>query len=304
MDGKQLCRMMLDALDEETANKLFNTNDRILYGELDWAACEYVRQLKCLHAACTITTVEAQQAYDLPPDFLGLYMRNSRDRHFIKYYDGSSTFWPVIRPYESIFMENLTDNADVPGSAAIIEKATAPVKLTGTTTSAGAKTNGEAILINTSALFTTTGLVYPRDIVHNVTDGSDGIVLSVIDATHLVAALFDGKTNAFGSGDTYVITRANARQLYLCAPSDTAGHTITVPYLCMPNPVYSDYGRWRFDDVACRAIAHEAAFQYENRKHDFNGADRHHILFLAELTRSRQERAALAIQGGRYRNLP
>ena len=304
MDGKQLRRALLDALDEETANKLFNTDERVLYSELDWAACEYVRQMKCLHAACTITTVAAQQAYDLPPDFLGLYMKNARDLFFIKYSDGDSISWPVIRPYESIFMANLTDDAEVPDSAAIIDKATAPEKLSGTTTSAGAKTNGEAILTNSAALFLTTGLVYPRDIVHDITDGSDGIVLSVTDATHLVAALFDGKTNGFGSGDSYVITRANARQLYLSAPSATAGHTITVPYLCMPNPVYSDYGRWRFDDVACRAIAHEAAFQYENRKHDFNGADRHHILFLAELSRSRQERAALAIQGGRYRSLP
>lgn len=304
MDGKQLCRMMLDALDEETSNKLFNTDERVLYNALDWAACEYVRQMKCLHAACAITTVESQQAYDLPPDFLGLYMKNARDLFFIKYYDGSNTNWPMIRPYESIFMENLTDDAEVPSSAAIIEKAAAPAKLTGTTTSAGAKTNGEAILTDTAALFTTTGLVYPRDIVHDTTDGADGLVLSVTDATHLIAALFDGKTNGFGSGDAYVITRANSKQLYLSAPSKTAGHIITVPYLCKPTPVFSDYGRWRFDDSACRAIAHEAAFQYENRKHDFNGADRHHILFLAELSRSRQERAALAIQGGRYRNLP
>jgi hypothetical protein len=218
MDGKQLCRMMLDALDQETASKLFGTDERILYNELDWAACEYVRQMKNLHAGFAITTVASQQAYDLPPDFLGLYMKNSRDRHFIKYYDGNNTNWPTLRPYESIFMEDLTDELEVPTSFAIIDKATPPVKLTGTTTSAGAKTNGEAILTNTAALFTTTGKVYPRDIVHDITDGSDGIVLSITDLTHLVAALFDGKTNGFGSGDSYVITRANMQQLYLSAP--------------------------------------------------------------------------------------
>lgn len=304
MDGKQLCRIMLDALDEEVAHKLFNTDPRILYDLLDAAACEYVRQIKCLHATFPITTVEAQQAYDLPPDFLGFYMKNSRDRFFVKYYDGSNTSWPTIVPYESIFKQNLTDNEEIPTCAAVIDKATSPVKLAGTTSAAGAQSNGEAILTDASKLFTTTNLVHPRDIVHNTTDGSDGLVLSVTDATHLVAALFDGKTNGFGSGDSYVITRATAKQLYLSAPSDTAGHTITVPYLCKPNPVYADHISWRFDDLACRAIAHEAAFQYENRKNNTNVADRHHILFLAELTRSRNERAALAIQGGRYRSLP
>jgi hypothetical protein len=299
MDGKQLCRIMLDALDEEVANKLFNTDSRVLYSYLDAAACEYVRQMKCLHASFPITTAASQQAYDLPPDFLGFYMKNSRDHFFFKYYDGSNTSWPVIRPYESIFMENLTDNTDVPSSAAVIDKAASPVKLTGTTTAAGAAANGEAILTDSVK-----HLAYPRDIVHNVTDGSDGLVLSVTDATRLVAALFDGKTNGFGNGDSYVITRATAKQLYLSAPSLTAGHTITVPYLCKPNPVYADYAGWRFDDSACRAIAHEAAFQYENRKNNTNAADRHHVLFLSELSRSRQERAALAIQGGRYRTLP
>lgn len=304
MDGKQMCRMMLDALDEERANKLFNTDDRVLYDKLDAAACDYVRQMKCLHASVAITTVDAQQAYDLPPDFLGLYMKNSRDRFFFKYYDGSNTSWPVIQTYEAIFMNNLTDSLEIPGCAAIIDKAASPVKLTGTTTAAGARTNGEAILTDSAKLFLTTQIVYPRDIIHNTTDGSDGLVLSVTDATHLVAALFDGKTNGFGSGDAYVITRATAKQLYLDAPSATAGHIVTVPYLCKPNPVFSDYSGWRFDDLACRAIAHEAAFQYENRKKDLAAADRHHILFLAELTRSRQERASLAIQGGRYRTLP
>jgi len=304
MDGKQLRRTLLDALDEEVANKLFNTDPRVLYDMLDAAACEYVRQIKCLHGSFPITTVEGQQAYDLPPDFLGFYMRNSRDRYFVKYYDGSNTSWPVICPYETIYMRNLTDNAEIPTCVAVIDKATSPAKLTGTTCAAGVQANGEAILTDAAKLFLTTNLVYPRDIVHNTTDGSDGLVLSVTDATRLVAALFDGSANGFGSGDSYVITRATAKQLYLSAPSDTAGHTITVPYLCKPNPVYADHARWRFDDVACRAIAHEAAFQYENRKNNTNVADRHHILFLSELTRSRQERAALAIEGGRRRILP
>jgi hypothetical protein len=303
MDGKQLKRAMLDALDEETASKLFNTDDRILYDYLDEAVVEFVRETKCLHATATITTVADQQAYDLPPDFLGLYMRNARDKFFGKYYDGSCYSYPMLCPYERIFRENLTDALSVPGKFAIIDKATAPTQISGMTTSAGARTAGQATLADSAALFTTTNLVCARDRVHNTTDGSSGIVLSVSSATALVTALFDGKTNGYGSGDSYVITRATAKQVYFDAKSESSGHTLTIPYLCKPSPVYSDYGTWRFDPVSCRAVCHEAAFQYANRKGEYSSADRHHALFSLEVTRAKTERAGLVIQGGRYRTL-
>jgi len=303
MDGNQLTRAMLDALDEETASKLFNTDDRILYDYLDAAAEEFVRETKCLHATATITTVADQQAYDLPPDFLGLYMKNPRDRFFGKYYDGSCTTFPALCPYEQIFRENLTDALSIPGRFAIIDKAAAPTQLSGTTSAAGARAAGQATLTDSAALFETTGAVFPRDRVHNTTDGSSGIVLSVSSETALITALFDGKTNGYAKGDAYVITRATPKQVYLVAKSKTSGHTLTIPYLCKPDPVYSDYGTWRFDPVSCRAICHEAAFQYANRKGEYSSADRHHALFNLEVTRAKNERAGLVIQGGRYRTL-
>jgi hypothetical protein len=216
----------------------------------------------------------------------------------VKYYDGSNYSWPLQTSFDRIFRGNLTDNQDYPSRFAIIDKLTQPALITGTTSAAGAKTAGQCILTDAAKLFLTTNLVYQRDVVHNTTDGSDGLVLSVTDATHLVTALFEGKKNAFGNGDSYVIQRATAKQLYLDAPSETSGHTITVPYVCMPDPVYSDYGFWRLPAAFCHGIACEAAFLFQNREGDYISADRHHILFTQEVRRMRSEQARAALQPG------
>lgn len=301
MDGRSLIRTVLDALDKPVAEELFNTDERVLYGYLDAAACDFVRATRCLTAATTITTAEGQQAYDLPPDFINLYMKNAADRYFIKYYDGYEYHFPVRTTHEAIFAKNETENRDHPLTFAIVDRSTPASAITGTATAAGAKSGGQCTLTDSTKYFTTTNLVYPRDVVHNITDGSDGVVLSVTDNTHLVTALFGGKKNAWTLGDEYVIQRASGKQLLLDAPSATTGHTIFVPYVCMPSPVYSDYGSWRFPPMSCRAIAYEAAFLYQNRKGDYPGADRHHILFINEINRIRTETARGALRGGRYK---
>jgi hypothetical protein len=302
MDGKLLLRTLLDALDAPAQDEIFHTDGRVLYHLLDAAAAEFVRQTRCLTSSITLTTVKSQQAYDLPPDFIAPYMKDSRDRFFVRYYDGATYLFPVLTTYEELFRDNRTTEQETPGRVCLIDKPTTLATVTGTTTDAGALSAGQCILTDSARKFTTTELVYARDIVHNTTSGADGIVLSVTDATHLVTALFEGKNQAWAKSDTYVIQRATSKQLHLEAPPATAGHNIVVPYLCMPAPVFSDYGFWRFAPMSCRAICYEAAFMFKNRDGDYLSSDRHHVMFQNEVNRIRAETAREILRAGRAKN--
>jgi hypothetical protein len=301
MDGLTLKRMMLDALDEPVASELQGSEERILYSYLDRAATEFIRKTQCLKSSTTITTVDGQQTYDLPPDCIALYMRDGRDRLVIKCYDTANYSFPVCVSYEEIFRANLTDERAVPLKFAVIDKATPATQISGTATAAGAKAAGQCTLTDATKLFTTTNLVYPRDTIHNTREGSDGLILSVTDATHLVTALFGAGANAWRNGDAYVIQRAPVKQVVLDAPSSTSGYTLTVPYLCMPSPVYSDYGTWQISPISYPAIASEAAFMYQNRNGDYAAADRHHALFSEEVLRIKIEKGKEILRQNRYR---
>lgn len=300
MDGKSLKRAVLDFLDEEVASALF-AKARVVYEYLDAAAVEFARDTQSLTAEAEITTVADQQEYDLPPDFIQLYMKSSVGRFFGKYYDGSNCSWPVFTSYEKIYKTNLTDSKSIPGRFAIRDKDAKEDLIQGAADAAGAASGGQCTLQDDSMLFTTTNRVYPRDRIHNTTDGSDGVVLSVTDATHLVCALFGGGSNDWALSDAYVIQPAAEKQVVLDAPSETAGHTLTIPYICRPTPVYSDYGFWRIDPMSCRAIAAEAAFLYMNQKGDFEAANRLRMIYQEEVLRTRRERAMMRLQDGQYR---
>lgn len=300
MDGKSLKRAVLDFLDEEVASSVF-AKPRVIYEYLDAAAVEFARDTQSLTAEVGITTVAAQQEYDLPPDFICLYMKNAVGRFFGRYYDGSSHSWPVKTSYEKIFKSNLTDGKETPGRFAIRDKDTQDDLIQGTADAAGAATGGACILQDDSMLFTTANRVYARDRIHNVTDGSDGVVLAVTDATHLSCALFDGASNEWAIDDAYVIQPAAQKELILDAPSETSGHVLTVAYVCRPTPVYSDHGFWRIDPMSCRAIAAEAAFLYLQQKGDFVAALQLRRIYEEDLIRTRREKAMMRLQDGRYR---
>ena len=218
MDGKKLTREVLDFLDEAAPSDI-QANQRRIYECLDMAVGIFCRETRMLHGSVDITTVENQQAYDLPPDFIDLYMKNSNGRFFVKFYEGTTYSWPLKTTYEKLFKTNLTDTKDIPGRFAIIEKADKESLIQGTADAAGAKSGGQCILQDDSMLFTTTNRVYPRDIIHNTTDGATGYVLSVTDATHLVAALFEGANNDWTQNDAYIIQPAAEKLLVLVARS-------------------------------------------------------------------------------------
>ena len=288
MDGAKLKQLVLDFLDEESESDLY-ADSRKMYENLDLAAGIFVRETMCLHADTDITTVADQQSYDLPPGFIDLYMKNSRDRFIVRYYDGDTYSFPILTSPEAIYKSNLTESIDTPGKFCIIDKPDKEDLIQGSADTDGAASGGQCTLHDASMSFTSANMVYPRDIIHNTSDGSTGYVLSVTDATHLVCALFGGTGNEWASGNNYIIQPAAEKQIKLEAPAESAGHTINVPYVCMPSPVFSDYGFWRFTPRSCRAICSGAASMFKIPKREYTDSRQLGGIFAAEVGRLRAE---------------
>jgi hypothetical protein len=157
-----------------------------------------------------------------------------------------------------------------PDSFTIVDDNTLDSQATGTCTSAGALSGGQATLTDSAADFSD---VSAGDIIHNTTDGSMGIVLSKTSSTVLVTALFGGTDNDWDSSDAYVIQPQGRLQLKFDPPPSTASHTLTVHYIQRPKPVYSDYGVFRFQPQHMDAIIKYAAFNYKYRDQEPNFGD-------------------------------
>jgi hypothetical protein len=303
MDGAKLTRLFLDAVGEEEALDQYADSRRI-YEYLDWAAALFIRETGILHTSVTITTVADQQDYDLPPDYIRTYMKNRGGRYVAKYYDGSNYFWPVLTSHEKIYKANYTDSRTTPNRFAITDKADKEDMIEGAVTADGAAAGGECTLTDTTKAFTTTNKVYARDIVYNVTDGSDGYVLEVTSATELKVALFSGTANEWTSGDTYRIQPGSEYRLILEAPSESAGHTLELPYICMPSPVFSQYGWWRINPRSCRAIAWGGAAMFKQPEREFQDAAQLGGTFGAEVSRVKYEVAKQRLlENSRYKSV-
>ena len=303
MDGAKLKRLLLDALDQQDASDLY-ANDRQIYDALDWAAALFIRETMILHSEAVITTVADQQEYDLPPDFIRLYMENKKGRFFAKYYDGTNYSFPYLTTYEKLYKRNLTTAQAYPNHFAIKDKESKESLIMSTATAAGAAQYGQCTLTDSTKLFLTTNRVYARDIIHNESDSSDGIVLSVTSATALLTALFGGTNNQWASGNAYVIQPASEKVIFLDAPSENAGHTIYLPYICMPSPVYSDHGFWRIHPQSCRAIAYGAGSLIKLGHREFVESGQIGGLFADEISRIKRERAHnVLLDRSRYRRV-
>jgi len=298
MLGTMLKRLLLDAMDLRDIDTSY-APDRELFEKLDAAACIFTREVKVLHTEAEITSVANQQNYDLPGGFIGLHLVNRSGKFFLKYYDGENYSFPTLTTWDKIYRDNLSTAQTWPNRFALIEKEDLGTLITGTATAAGALSGGQCTLTDTTKLFTTTNRVWPRDIIYNVTTGAVGYVLSVTDATHLVVALFDtdGAAEALSLSDSYRIQPASKYQILLDAPSESSGDTMYVPYTCMPEPVFSDQGFWRFGPETCKAIVDGAASLMKVSKREYREASQLGGLFGQELSRKRLEIAQQALRG-------
>jgi len=277
MDGKTLSRDLAKLLAEnpDTSGYL---DTRGTYWMLWRAAMDMAKRLRYPRAEATITTVASQRdKYKLPADYLGLYMRDSSDNYFVRYYNASTYSNLAMKDEETIFENNNRTDQAVPGGFCITDYREAIASVTGTATADGDKAAGQCVLTDAAAAFTT--YVSAGDTVHNTEDGSTGIVLSVTSATAIVTALFDGTGNDWDAGDAYVIVPQRRQQLAFDAPPSTAGHTVTVPYVQRPAPVYSNYGVYPFPLDMTYALVNYAAWLYKYRDSQPDFGDRWYRIF-------------------------
>lgn len=265
MDGQSLLYKLRQLLNEDADSGFLDK--RTSYDYLWEAAIEFVNRTACLKSTQTITTVAAQTGYTLNADFLNMYMKDSSNRLYIKYNNGSADTFVTWKDYESIVYSNNTSSQSIPGSFSIIDDATLDSQVSGSATSAGALSGGQATLTDTATDFSD---VSAGDVIHNTTDASDGMVLSKTSSTVLVTALLGGTNNAWAINDAYIIQPQGRLKLVLDGPPLTAGHTITVYYVQRPAPVYSDYGVYRFPLQYSDAIVKYAAFLYKFKDREPN----------------------------------
>lgn len=269
-DGKSLTNGLADLLNETLATSSF-LESRTIYDSLYEAALEFARRTRVLTATQTITTVADQATYDLNPDFLCFYLRDSSNRYVAKFNDGSTDYWLPFRDYEAIAYADNDNSVAVPANFSLIDDATLTDNITGTATANGTATGNECTLTDSAGDFTN---VEVGDDIHNTTDGSDGVVLAVTSTTALQIALFGGTGNDITSGDAYVIVPQGRKHIVLDPPPSTAGYTLTLHYVQKPDPVYSYYRQYRFDRQYAHALIKYAAWliKYKDSSPNFGDA--------------------------------
>lgn len=260
MDGKTLLYQVRNLINEASDSGFLNK--RSTYDFLYKSAVEFVNRTNCLRTSQSITTVADQTDYTLNADFIKLFLKDTNHNLIIKYNDGSNNSFLTNTTYDKIQYQVSVSSVPIPSQFAVIDDSTLDSRISGTTTSAGAVAGGESTLTDTAADFSD---VSPGDIVHNTTDACSGIVLSKTSSTVLVTALFDGTNDDWTSGDSYVIQPQGRLKIVIDPPPSTASHTITVEYIKRPEPVYSDYGVYRFPSQYANALICGAAWFYKYR---------------------------------------
>ena len=268
MEGYSLVRTLRELLNETVASTFLN--DRTTYDYLYFAVQDFNVRTHWATSNQTISVIAGTSSYSLNPDYAGLALIDSYNRPYIKFtYGGSDTFI-YNQDYSSIVLNNSSDTAQVAQGFAITDASQA-ANPTGTATSTTSLSNGETILNDTAASFLTTAAA--GDYIHNTTDGSNGVIVSITSNTSIVCALFEGINNFWTSADAYVIVPQPRYSLVL-TPIPSASATVTVPYLVKPNPVYSLYRSYKLPTNALLPITHYAAFLYKfkDMEPDFGNA--------------------------------
>lgn len=269
MDGKELLYGLRQLLNEDSTSPFLD--DKTSFRYLWMAATKFVERTNSLKAEQSITTVANQTEYELNSDFLKLFWSNRDERMFIRYNDGTSDQNIYWKDLALIAFDNETNAVSIPSWFSVRDESALDAQISGTTTAAGAATGGESTLTDT--VETLSGL-NPGDVVHNITDGSDGIVTSVTDSDNIKTALFNGTDNDWTSGDSYIIQPMGRMAIVLDPPPSTTGHTVTIGYIQQPAPVYTSFAAYRIPQRFLDAIIMYAAWLFKYRDDEPDTGDR------------------------------
>ena len=276
VDGKEMLERLEQILGEdENATWM---NDKTSYYFLWEGAKRYVAKTNCLTSYQDITTTGDTANYVLDAKYMKLYLRDSSNRYYARYKEATAETYSFLtwKDYEDIIRANkveTTDTAEIPTHFSIRDKQSLSTQVTGTASVAGAATGGQCTLTDTGtpATFTTSN-VSAGDTIHNTTDESDGIVLSVTSETALECALFGDGDNDWTSSDAYVIQPQGRSEFILHPTPDDSSDTVRVWYIERPEPVFSDYGMYRIPQQGLEAIIDYAAGKYKYRDQDIQEA--------------------------------
>jgi len=238
------------------------------------AAKDMSKKLKVNHNTQTLTTTIGGIAYPLHPDFMEILTEDGFNNKIVKYSDGTNTSWLTRVSYGHILHDNNTTAVPIPRRFAITSYDLA-ARITGTAKSASTNSGGESTLTDGTADFT---LVNAGDAVMNTALSYVGVVLSKTSTTVLKTAMFNvaGTNSAYAdwsNGNAYLIQPQAQFQLILDPPPASAGHTMTVDYICRPAPVYSDYGSYTFATGYEEALLKYAFWLYKYRDTNPNLGD-------------------------------
>lgn len=266
MDGSSL-DYKLEQLLRESSSSAF-IDQRSSYDYLYEAAKKINSRTAYLKSQQTITTVVGQSAYDLNADFMNLYFTNSFNEYVVKYQTSAGTiYWITWKDYDKIIQNivDSTDTAAIPSNFSIVPKQSITARITGSATSTGTLAYGETALNDTSAPFSGVSI---GDSVHNTTDGSSGVVITVTSTSSLVTSLFGGTDNTWTSGDAYIVIPQGLKQIVIDTASANAGDSIIIDYVQLPTPVYSAYRTYRLDQSYEMALVYYAAWLYKSKDRD------------------------------------
>lgn len=294
MNGANTLQMLLDEL-ELPAHRLLAHGEEKLFRALDEAACQFARLTGLLHGEVSLSTVAGQQAYDLPPDFIRPFLKNSRQRFTLRYTDlAGAVTWPVKVEYGPIFQGSGEAQA-VAESWAIVKKGVGSTQLAGVTTEAAVRDANGSALVDSTASFV--GAVQVRDAVRNETRGTRGLVLEVLSDTSVRCAMFPTGQGSWRQGDQYSLQPVAREQLLLAAPPLESGHTLLLPYVGLPAPVFSPSGFWVFSPEDLAAIVAEAAFLYATKRQGLKPQAYHHARFIEAVKQAKRDHALACLQG-------
>jgi len=274
---------VLQLLNEDSSSAIIDA--RTTYDFLNDAARDWVLQTECLTDEDTLTTVASQTEYVLSANYLGLYLKHD-GKFFVKYYDGTNYSFIDYKTYAEIYWENDTTDVEIPGYFTIRDYGSLYAQVTGAASADGAASGGRCLLTTAAATFTN---VSPGDQIHNTTDGSSGVVLSVTDTKNIYVALFGGTNNDISSADAFVIQPRARLMLVLDPPPEDAGDYVYVPYLQSPDPVYHDYGVFRINFDYTEALAQYAAWKYKYKDKDADFGDRFYRAYQSEIAKYRRQ---------------
>ncbi len=299
MDGKTMKQVLIGILNELTDSSFLT--DFFTCEMLDAAASDFVRETKGIAKTATITTDTDQQEYNLPPGFIECAARDSKKRSMARYYDNVNSiyYWPYLKSYDYLWQANranLTGSRNAPDYFSITD-ATLQAQISTNAISSSALAGEEVRVVGSNGVFEN---VHARARVHDVDNSTYGIVLEVESSSSLKVALFDSlgaAATAQISGSVVIVQPEFEKKIVLSDPSETAGHTIVLPYYGLQDPVYSSYRVWPFKPSACHGIIKKAAFNYKYRDEEPNFGDRFYLDYTREVNQTKRDIAKQVLQG-------